>query len=125
MMRRSPPGKSVAYTGLSYVILEAQLRLIVDDDVGRVPLLQDPPVRKASNPGWQTTQLVVGLLQAHDVLVSDPRRQKIDGPGAQGLVARVSATVRDTGMGIGVIHDLRHRLGVCPGRGRKGEFRPQ
>ena len=53
------------------------------------------------------------------------RRQEIDGPGAQGLVARVGATVRDTGMCIGVIHDLRHRLGVCTGRGRKGEFRPQ
>src|SRR5207247_11223408 len=28
------------------VILEAQLRLIVDDDVGRVPLLQDSPIRE-------------------------------------------------------------------------------
>src|SRR6059058_4687378 len=60
------------------VILEAKLRLIIDDDVGRVPLLHDPPVRESRNPGGQTTQLVVGLLQAHDVLVSDPRRQEID-----------------------------------------------
>src|SRR6266700_8216320 len=32
------------------VILETQLRLVVDDDVGRIPLLQDPPVRESSNP---------------------------------------------------------------------------
>src|SRR5215813_8786241 len=102
------------------VILQAQLRLIIDDNVGCVPLLQDPPVCESSNPGWQTTQLVMGFLQTHDVLVSDPCRQEIDRPGAQGLVARVGPTVRDTGMGIGVIHDLPHRLGVCACRGCKG-----
>src|SRR5712691_8236889 len=36
-------------------ILEAQLLLIVDDNVGGVPLLQDPPVRESGDPGWQTT----------------------------------------------------------------------
>src|SRR6266852_4877555 len=50
-------------------ILEAQLLLLVDNDVGSVTLLQDPSVREASDPGWQTTYLVVGLLQAHDLLV--------------------------------------------------------
>src|SRR6266511_3795949 len=71
------------------VILEAQLRLIVDDDIGRVTFLEDTPVRESSDPGWQTAHLVVRFLQAHHLLVPDPRRQEGDGPGAQGLVARV------------------------------------
>src|ERR1700720_1930342 len=98
--RRSPPGKSVAYTGLS--ILKPQLRLLVNDDVGSETLAKDSPICEAGDPGRQAADLVVGLFQAHDLAVAGPHRQKVDRPSPEGQVPNVGATVRDARVDVGV-----------------------
>src|SRR4029450_12574234 len=56
------------------VIQEAQLLLLVDDEVGSEPFSQDTPVRESSDPGGQPADLVVGFFQAHDLAISGPHR---------------------------------------------------
>src|SRR5438270_2012251 len=54
------------------VIEKAQLLLLVDDDVSGEALVQDAAIGKPGDPRGQPTDLVVGLLQAHDLAVPCP-----------------------------------------------------
>src|SRR6516225_1161680 len=85
------------------VIQEAELLLLVDDDVGGVTLPQDTPICEPGDPGRQTADFVMGLFEAHDLTVARPRCQQINRPSAQGQVADMGATVRDAGVDIGMI----------------------
>src|SRR5246127_5331335 len=91
------------------VIEKAQLLLLVDDDVRGEPLAQDAAIRKPGDPRRQTTDLVVGLLQAHDLAIPRPSRKQINRPSAQGQVADMRAAVRDARMDVGVIEDFGDR----------------
>src|SRR5207248_6848005 len=85
------------------VIEKAQLLLLVDDDIRGEALAQDAAIGEPGDPRRQTTDLVVGLLQAHDLAIPRPSRQEINRPSAEGQVADMRAAVRDAGVDVGVI----------------------
>src|SRR6202030_761939 len=91
------------------VIEKAQLLLLVDDDVRGEALAQDTAIGKPGDPRRQPTDLVVGLLQAHDLTIPGPSRQEINRPSAQGQVTDMRAAVRDARVDEGVIEDFGDR----------------
>src|SRR5438270_6501085 len=56
------------------VIEKSQLLLLVDDDIRGEALAQDAAIGEPGDPRRQTTDLVVGLLQAHDLAIPRPSR---------------------------------------------------
>ena len=75
------------------VIEKPQLLLLVDDDVGGEALAQDAAIGEPGDLGRQSADLVVGLLQAHDLAIPRPSRQEINRPSAQGQVADMRSAV--------------------------------
>src|SRR4029077_1499586 len=73
------------------VIEKAQLLLLVDDDVGGEALAQDAAVGKSGDPSRQPTDLVVGLLQAHDLAIPRPGGKEINRPSTQSQVTDMCA----------------------------------
>ena len=84
-------------------ILQPQLLQIVDHQVGGVAFLEDASISDARDSSGQSAHLVMGLLQAHDLPVTDPGGKQVHRPGAQGEVTHVGATVRDAGMGVRMV----------------------
>src|SRR5690349_4624816 len=76
------------------------------------PTRKVPRSVKVREPGWVSAHLGVGLLQAHDLPVTDPEREPFHRPGGQGEEPGMGPTIRHRDMRVGVFEELCTRLQI-------------